>query len=81
MALYVSPEYKGYNVGKTLLNAAENELKKMGYGKIYLWCIDGDENAQKFFEHFGWRNIATERFVEIADKEYKYLLYQKNLHD
>lgn len=39
------------------------------------------ENAQKFFEHFGWRNIATERFVEIADKEYKYLLYQKNYHD
>lgn len=40
-------------------------------------ALDGDENAQKFFEHFGWRNIATERFVEIADKEYKYLLYQK----
>lgn len=81
MALYVSSEYKGYSVGKTLLNAAENELKKMGYGKIYLWCIDGNENAQNFFERFGWRNIATERFVEIAGKEYKYLLYQKNLHD
>lgn len=81
MALYVSPDYKGYSVGKTLLNAAENELKKMGYGKIYLWCLADDENAQKFFEHFGWRNIATERFVEIAGEEYKYLLYQKNLHD
>ena len=81
MALYVAPEFQGYNVGKTLLNAAENELKKMGYGKIYLWCLAGDENAQKFYEHFNWRNIATEKFVEIAGKEYKYLLYQKNLHE
>ena len=72
---------EGFNIGKTLLNAAENELKKMGYGKIYLWCIDGDENARQFFEHFGWINNATEKFVEIAGKEYKYLLYQKNLHD
>lgn len=81
MALYVEPDFQGYNVGKTLLSAAENELKKMGYGKIYLWCLDGNKKAQEFYEHFGWRNIATERFVEIAGKEYKYLLYQKNLHD
>ena len=81
MALYVEPNFQGFNIGKTLLNAAENELKKMGYGKIYLWCIDGDENARQFFEHFGWINNATEKFVEIAGKEYKYLLYQKNLHD
>ncbi|WP_270781232.1 GNAT family N-acetyltransferase [Lactobacillus amylovorus] len=81
MALYVEPDFQGYNVGKTLLNAAENELKKMGYGKIYLWCLDGNEKAQGFYEHFGWRNIATERFVEIVGKEYKYLLYQKNLRD
>lgn len=81
MALYVEPDFQGYNVGKTLLNAAENELKKMGYGKIYLWCLADDEDAQKFFTHFGWRNIATQRFIEIAGKEYKYLLFQKNLHD
>ena len=81
MALYVAHDFQGYNVGKTLLNAAENELKKMGYGKIYLWCLDGNEGARKFYEHFNWRNIATEKFVEIAGKEYKYLLYQKNLHD
>ena len=29
MALYVKPDFQGYNVGKTLLNAAENELKKI----------------------------------------------------
>ena len=80
MALYVKPDFQGYNVGKTLLNAAENELKKMGYGKIYLWCLAEDKDAQEFFKHFGWRNIATQRFIEIAGKEYKYLLFQKNLH-
>lgn len=81
MALYVEPNFQRHNVGKTLLNAAENELKKMGYSKFYLWCLASNEKAKGFYEHFGWHNTTKEKLIEIAGKEYKCLLYQKKIHN
>lgn len=81
MALYVEPNFQGHNVGKILLNAAENELKKMGYNKFYLWCLAENENAKGFYEHFGWHDATKVKFIEIAGKKYKCLLYQKKIHN
>lgn len=51
VALYVLKEYQGYGIGKSLLNAAQNELTEKN---IILFVLKGNEKAIGFYEHIGF---------------------------
>lgn len=38
--LYILSKYKGFSFGKMLVNKSKEELKKMGYNKILIGCLD-----------------------------------------
>ncbi|GAA4790135.1 hypothetical protein GCM10023231_17550 [Olivibacter ginsenosidimutans] len=50
--LFMFPEYIGQGNGKYLLNKAIEIAKEMNAKKIIL---DADPNAEKFYEHFGFK--------------------------
>ena len=49
--LYVSPTYRGKNIGQKLLEHGKLQAKKIGYQKLYL-----STNLEHYYERYGWRH-------------------------
>lgn len=62
---YVSSEFQGRGLAKTLMASAERDLA----GKIaWLACSVGNDRAARFYEKVGWRRVAEENYeVESAE--------------
>lgn len=75
ISLYLLPEYMGNGYGAVLLQAAMAELEKMGYDKMFLWVLEKNENARRFYEKSGW--IQSERctYSNIGGKELREVQY------
>lgn len=50
-ALYVLKKYQGYGIGKELFKKAVNGLINMGYNKMYLECMSGN-NTINFYKKY-----------------------------
>ncbi len=65
-SIYVDKNYVGKGIGKTLYEALENELRKIGIINLYA-CVatidNADEylsnNSEAFHEHVGYKKIGT----------------------
>jgi len=55
--LFVSPEYRGRNVGKRLFHEAMLAAKRFGYESVYLETTPEMVHAQNLFRRFGFRPI------------------------
>ena len=51
-ALYVRPSYMGQGAGSALLQAAEEGLRAMGYGTAFLYVLDTNEKARRFYAFY-----------------------------
>lgn len=51
-ALYILKEYQGYGYGRLLVNEAVKNIKKMGYKKMIIFCLDGNK-TNDFYKHIG----------------------------
>ncbi|CAM4326770.1 ribosomal-protein-alanine acetyltransferase [Mycobacterium basiliense] len=61
IALYVDPTYLGTGVGRLLITAARERLRRVGVTSAALWVLKGNAGARKFYEHDGWRCDGTHR--------------------
>lgn len=52
-ALYVLKKYQGYGIGKELFKRAVNGLINMGYNKIYLECMSGNNTINFYTKYDG----------------------------
>ena len=52
-AIYVLKEYHGYGIGKELFKIAVNELKKMGFNKMQLECMEGNDTINFYKKYDG----------------------------
>lgn len=57
--LYVLPEYWGKGYGGALLRHSVNWLTEQGFERIYLWALETNQRARRFYEKNG--------FIETAD--------------
>jgi ribosomal protein S18 acetylase RimI-like enzyme len=57
-AIYVLKEYQEYNIGKELFKIAIEDFISMGYDKMYLECMKGN-NALSFYEKYDGRIVDT----------------------
>lgn len=75
ISIYLLPEYIGKGYGSVLLQTVVDELKKMGFGKVFLWVLEENWNARHFYEKFGF--VQSERclFSNIGGKELKEVQY------
>ena len=71
-ALYIISKYKGYGFGKKLFNAGIEELKKMGFNKMIIGCLDGN-NANEFYKHIGGKFVRTRIFTKLNLPENVYV--------
>ncbi len=54
ISIYLLPEYIGKAYGRHLMEFAVSELKKQGYEKIFLWVLEENVRARRFYERFGF---------------------------
>lgn len=78
VSIYFLPEYIGRGYGKELLNAAVEELRKLGFESIFLWALEENERARRFYEKNGFR--FSGRYLEDniggkALREMQYILH------
>ncbi len=60
--LYILEWFCGMGIGYHLLNEAENLVKQKGQNKMWLWVLDSNERAIKFYERQGYQHIGEASF-------------------
>jgi GNAT superfamily N-acetyltransferase len=53
-AIYAHPRCWGRGVGRALLERAEESLRSSGFRSAFLWVLDGNVRAMRFYEVAGW---------------------------
>lgn len=54
VAIYTLPEYWGTGVGKLLMEAALEDLRKQGFTRFLLWVFGANLRARRFYEKCGF---------------------------
>ena len=54
VSLYLLPEAAGRGLGRALLAAASAGLREMGYADQFLWVLEGNARAIRFYERAGF---------------------------
>lgn len=53
-SLYISPDFAGKGFGKTLLEAAIEEIKVQGFSLMSLWVFDENKIAKSLYAKYGF---------------------------
>lgn len=54
VSLYLLPRVQGMGYGKALLRAAVDALGAMGLRDVFLWVLEDNLRARRFYEHMGF---------------------------
>ena len=75
ISIYFLPEYMGKGYGYRLLSKVVNELKNQGFEEVFLWVLEDNHRARKFYEKFGF--LCTGDYIEdsIGGKELREVRY------
>ena len=49
VSIYLLPEYMGKGFGKKLFEATLNEFIKLGYKNVFLWMLEENTRARRFY--------------------------------
>ena len=71
-ALYILNEYKGNGFGKKLVEMGINEIRKMGFDKMIIGCLE-DNPSNEFYKHIGGIFVKTRVFEKLNMIENIYL--------
>ncbi len=76
-SVYLLPEYIGKGYGKRLIYAALAELDEIGYANAFLWVLEDNMRARKFYESIGFTFGKAFKNVEIGGKNVREVRYDR----
>lgn len=74
-AIYALPEAWGSGAGPALMAAALDELRADGYREAFLWVLEDNPRARRFYEREGWTlddGRKEEEFLGVRAVEVRY---------
>jgi ribosomal protein S18 acetylase RimI-like enzyme len=74
ISMHILPEHKRQKIGRKLFAAAATELKAQGCKNIYLWVLEENYPARKFYETFGGQP-AGKQIIQLGDRELTEVAY------
>jgi ribosomal protein S18 acetylase RimI-like enzyme len=74
ISLHLLPEYKRQGIGRKLLAAAAKQLKEHGCTSIYLWVLEENHPARKFYEVLGGE-LSGDQSIELGDSKLMEVAY------
>lgn len=75
VSIYVLPQYIGKGYGKKLLDAVVEELAQLGFRDIFLWVLEDNLRARKFYEKAGFTPSDNYLDDNIGGKELREIQY------
>lgn len=75
ISIYLLPDYMGRGFGKALFDSVIAELKKMGYRNIFLWVLEENLRARKFYEKEGFSMTDDYLNDNIGGKDVREIRY------
>jgi len=75
ISIYFLPQYFGKGYSEVLFNAAIEALVDKGFKDIYLWVLDENIRAQKFYEKNGFKKSSDTIQTTIEGKDLKEVRY------
>jgi GNAT superfamily N-acetyltransferase len=75
-AIYVDPQYWGTGVGRLLMDASRDQLRRDGAREALLWVLAGNERARRFYEIGGWRPDGARRMEIFGDSALEEVRYR-----
>ena len=79
ISIYLLPEYTNKGYGKRLLEAVLNEMRKEGYREVFLWVLEENTAARKFYEGFGFLCSGDYTETAIGKKKLREVRYVYSL--
>lgn len=79
VSIYFLPEYMGRGYGGQLMRAVIGELSKMGFENIYLWVLEKNHRARRFYEKLGFRPDGGTVETEIGADKLREVRYIYNI--
>lgn len=76
VSIYLLPQYIGKGYGKLLLNAVKEELGQLGFNEIFLWVLEDNIRARKFYEKAGFTTSGNYLNDNIGGKDLRELQYK-----
>ena len=70
ISLYIKNTELRKGIGTELFKETAKELYSRGCRNMILWCLKGNDNAIKFYEHLGGINAET-KIAKIGDETYE----------
>ena len=78
-AIYVHPQHWGTGAGRALIQAGEEELRRLGHHDAVLWVLDDNPRARRFYELAGWAPDGAAREIRIFGFDVEEVRYGKDL--
>ena len=75
ISIYLLPEYFGKGYGAPLFRRAVSALAEQGFSRIYLWVLEENTRARKFYEKQGFCPNGDTAHIEIGGKALAELRY------
>ena len=73
------PQHWGTGVGRALIEAGEDELRRLGHRDAILWVLDDNPRARRFYERAGWSVDGEAREIHIFGFDVAEVRYTKRL--
>ncbi|WP_373559164.1 N-acetyltransferase family protein [Streptomyces sp. SA15] len=80
-ALYVDPGRYGGGIGQALLQASVRRCADAGQEHMFLWVLEGNLRARRFYERAGFRADGSEEPFEVDGVAVPEVRYAKKLGD
>ena len=77
VSIYLLPEYMGKGYGEALLNAAVAELSIRGFRDIFLWVLEENARARRFYEKCGFHCAKIYLNDTIGGRALREVQYRK----
>lgn len=76
VSIYLRPAYMGRGHGRALMDAALSALREQGYARVFLWVLDKNSRAIRFYERYGFMrtdDVLTDDIGGRALREIRYV--------
>ena len=78
-AIYVHPDAWDAGAGRALMLRAIDELRRLGYAKAFLWVLETNVRARRFYEAGGWRADGATKVEERPGAVLREVRYARTL--
>ena len=80
-AMYVHPDAWGTGAGDELMIATLDELFRMESTASYLWVLEGNDRARRFYERHGWKSDGIIKTFDANTSEVPEVRYSRPINE